>query len=99
MWNRKIGGNMDILVEILLEIYMELMLLIVPEKNLSKKHIFIAKILAVLVLVGMLALVVWGNVLILDHGNMLGVIPITVAGVISLAQIVGGILLYKRHHY
>lgn len=89
---------MDILIEILLEVYMELMLLIVPEKNLSKKHILIAKILAVLVLAGVFALVIWGVVLIADYGNMLGVIPITVAGVISLAQIIGGIILYKRNH-
>ena len=40
---------MELVIEIILEIYLELMVLIVPEKNASKKHILIAKILAVCV--------------------------------------------------
>lgn len=89
---------MDILVEAFLEIYMELMFLIVPEKNLSKKHIIIAKILAICVLAGLFALVLWGVYLIADKNNMLGILPIAVAVVISVVQIVLGILLYKKHH-
>lgn len=36
---------MDLLVEILLEVYGELMFLIVPEKNRSKKYIWLSKII------------------------------------------------------
>ena len=89
---------MNLVIEILLEIYMELMFLVIPEKNASKKHIWIAKITAVSVVVGIFALVIWGGVLIVDHNNLWGVFPIAVAVAISLAQIIAGIILYKRHH-
>lgn len=89
---------MELVIEILLEIYMELMFLVIPEKNAGKKHIWIAKITAVSVVLGIFALVIWGGVLIVDHNNLWGVFPIAVAVVISLAQIIAGIILYKKHH-
>lgn len=89
---------MDIVIEILLGIYMELMLLVIPEKNASKKHIWIAKIMAILVVLGIFALVIWGGVLIADYHNMWGVVPIAIAVVLSFAQIIAGILLFKKHH-
>lgn len=89
---------MDIIVEILLEIYMELMFLIVPEKNASKKYIWIAKITAVFVVLGILALVIWGGVLIADYNDLWGVVPIVIAVILSLIQIVAGIILYKKRH-
>ena len=85
-------------MEILLEIYMELMLLVIPEKNASKKHIWLAKILAILAVAGILALFVWGVVLIADHNDLRGIIPIVVAAVLSLAQMIAGVLLFKKHH-
>lgn len=89
---------MDIVVEILLEIYMELMFLVIPEKNTSKKHIWIAKIAVILVIAGIFALVIWGSVLIADHNNLWGIAPISVAVILSLAQIIAGIILFKKHH-
>jgi len=89
---------MDILVEIFLEIYMELMLLIVPEKNMSKKHIIGAKIIAVSMLLIVLALAVFGLVLWLDKGNLWGFLPLGIAVVLSVMQIVLGIVLYKKRH-
>ena len=89
---------MDIVVEILLEIYMELMLLVIPEKNVGKKHIWIAKVIAILAIVGIFALAIWGGVLIADHNNPWGVVTIAIAVVLSLIQIVAGIILFKKHH-
>lgn len=89
---------MDVVIEILLEVYMELMFLVIPEKNASKKHIWIAKIAAILVVLGIFALVIWGGVLIADYNNLWGIAPIMVALALSLAQIVAGILLFKKHH-
>ena len=89
---------MDIVVEILIEIYMELMFLIIPEKNVGPKHIRLVKILAVLVFFGLAALFVWGMVLVTDEGDPLGYIPIGIAAAVSLAQIIAGIVLYKKHH-
>ncbi len=89
---------MELVVEIFLEIYLELMVLIIPEKNASKKHILIAKILAVCVSIALVALVIWGFVLIVDYNNMWGIVPIAIAVILSLAQIVAGIVLYRKHH-
>ena len=89
---------MELLAEILLEVYCELMFLVIPEKRMSKKYIMIAKVIAILVFIGVIALALWGAILISDYNNMAGVIPISVAVVISLAQIIAGIVLFKKHH-
>ena len=89
---------MDIIVEIFLELYMELMMLVVPQENVGKKHRVIASLIAVVVTLGLLALGVWGVVLIVEQDNLLGIIPIVIAVLLSLAQIIAGILLYKKKH-
>ena len=89
---------MDIVIEVLLEIYVELMMLIVPEKNVSKKHKLIAKIIAVLVVIGIFVLVIWGASLIIDHNNLWGIAPISAGVIISLIQVIVGIILYKKNH-
>ena len=93
-----VNRNATIVTEILLEIYMELALLVVPKRNASKRHILLAKIAAIVVVIGIFALVIWGVGLIADHNNLWGVLPITIAAFISLVQIIAGIVLYKKHH-
>ena len=89
---------MDMLAEILFEVYGELMFLIIPEKRMNKKYVVLTKMIAVLVFVGVVALVLWGAILISDYQNPMGILPISVAAVISLAQIIAGIILFKKHH-
>lgn len=89
---------MDIIAEILFEVYGELMFLIIPEKRLGKTYNLIVKIIAVMVFLGVIALVIWGGVLIWERGNLLGIIPLSVGVLISLAQIIAGIILYNKHH-
>ena len=89
---------MTLLAEILLEVYGELMFLIIPEKRMNKKYIVISKTIAVLVFIGVIALVLWGTILISDYNNLIGIVPISIAVVISLAQIIFGIVLFKKHH-
>ena len=89
---------MDIVIEILLEIYMELMLLIVPEKRVTKGVKTLAKILAVLMLLVVFGLIIWGAILLFDYQTPWGWLPLIAAIAISVAQIVAGIVLYKRHH-
>ncbi len=89
---------MDFIIEFFLEIYMELMLLFVPENNLKKKHRILAKIIAIFILLLALALFLWGAVLIVDYDNLLGLIPISVAVLLSALQIIAGIIVYKKKH-
>ena len=71
---------------------------VIPEENVSRGHKLAAKMIAVTVLLGVIALALWGVYLITEVGTMLGVIPIAVAAIISIAQIVAGIVLYRKHH-
>ena len=89
---------MELLAEILFEVYGELMFLIIPGKRMGKKYVIIAKAIAVLVFIGVIALAVWGAILISDYNNMIGIVPISIAVVISLTQIIAGIVLFKKHH-
>ncbi len=88
----------EILAEILFEVYGELMFLIIPEKRLGKTYNLIVKIIAVMVFLGVIALVIWGGVLIWECKNLLGIIPLVTGVFISLAQIIAGIILYNKHH-
>ncbi len=89
---------MDIVIEILIEIYMELMFLIIPEEKRNKKALFLTKLIAVLCTLGIIALGVWGIVLLADNHNLWGIAPLTVAIVLSLVQITFGIILFVRRN-
>ncbi len=88
---------MELLLEIVFEIYAELMMYIVPEeKASSKKYRTITILVATVVLFGVLALFIWGCVLISDYNNELGIIPIVIAIAISIIQIVAGFILHDK---
>ncbi len=89
---------MDLLAEILFDVYGELMFLIIPEKRMNKKYVVITKIIAVLVFLGVTALAFWGVFLIWDHHDLIGIVPLSFAVLISTAQIIAGIVLFKKHH-
>ena len=84
-------------MEFFLELYMELMLLIIPEKTPKKRHRNIAVILATIMVLGMLALGIWGLVLLVE-GNRWGFLPLSISVGLSLVQIIAGIVLYKKNH-
>ncbi len=89
---------MELLAEILFEVYGELMFLIIPEKRMNKKYVIVAKTVAVLVFLGVIALALWGVVLISEYNDLIGIVPISIAALVSLAQITAGIVLFKKHH-
>ena len=69
---------MEIVLEILLELYLELMTWIIPDKC-DKKQKRLATAIAITVVLGVIALAIWGVVLIADGNNMLGIIPLSIA--------------------
>jgi len=88
---------MEILFEILFEVYVELMMHIVPEKKASsKKYRTIAILVAAVILLCVLVLFIWGCSLISDYNNKLGIIPIIIAIVISIVQIIAGFILHDK---
>ena len=86
----------DFFVEMFFDVYSELMFLIVPEAKGNRKCEIVVVIIAIFVFVGVIALAVWGGILISDYNNRCGIIPISAAVVISLAQIIAGILEFKN---
>ena len=84
------------LISLLFWLYIELMLLVVPKASKSKWCTFFAKLVALLVLLGVFVLLVWGATLVGDYGDPIGWIPLIAAAVLSVAQIVAGILLCRR---
>ena len=87
---------MDLLIEILLDVYGELIFLIVPEKRTNKKYVIITKIIAILIFIGVAALTLWGAFLITERDNLIGILPISIAAIIALIQIILGIIFFKK---
>jgi len=88
---------MELFFELILSVYCELMFFIVPEeKRASKKYRVIAIIIASVVLFGVIALFIWGCVLIRDYKNYWGIALIALAVIISLAQIFVGFILDEK---
>ena len=87
---------MEIFLEFFFEVYLELMMYIVPEeKATSKLYRFFAIVLATIVLLGVSALFVWGIVLLEDK-NLKGFILIGISIVLSLLQIILGFIFHKN---
>ncbi len=89
---------MEILFEILIEIYMECMFLIVPEERRGRRHYVWTKVLAIVLTLGIMALGVWGGVMIFEEKNGLGWIPFSIAALLSILQITLGIVLHIRRY-
>ncbi|MBQ7331326.1 MAG: hypothetical protein IJW94_06010 [Oscillospiraceae bacterium] len=88
---------MELIFEIIFEVYVELMMYIVPEeKASSKKYRTIVILAATVILLGVFALFIWGCVLISGYNNKLGIIPILIAIVISIIQIIAGFILRDK---
>lgn len=88
---------MDFLFELLIEIYMEMMMLIVPErKTTSRAYRTLAIVIALVGVTATMVSLIFGLTLIIDHNNMMGIIPLTIAAVLSVGQITMGIIVAIR---
>ena len=85
---------MDFLIEILFEVFLEAMFAIVPDGHRSKAVRVIAVTIALAVLIGVIALFIWGIVL-LEDGNKWGGLPITASILLSLAWFAAGLIISK----
>ena len=89
---------MEIIFEVIITLYMELMGLIVPEKNATKGMKVLAVIIAIIGALGLPILFFEGSYLWLEKNMVLGIILMIVSAVLVLAQIIAGIVLYKKNH-
>ena len=85
---------MEILVEILLELYLECATLFVPEGKLTKGKEVLLKLACILVNLVILAMIVVGIVFITDLGNSVVGVPLLCVGIaLSAIHIALGIAL------
>ncbi len=89
---------MKIVLEVIITLYLELMGLIVPEKNATKGMKVLAIMIAIVLALGLPLLFFEGSYLWLEKNMVLGIILMIVSAVLVLAQIIAGIVLYKKHH-
>ena len=89
---------MEIIFEVIIELYLELMCIIVPEKNITKRMRVLAIIIAIVLALGLPLLFFEGSYLWFEKNMVLGIILMIVSAVLVLAQIIAGIVLYKKHH-
>ena len=89
---------MEIVFEVIITLYLELMGLIVPEKNATKGMKVLAIMIAIVLALGLPLLFFEGSYLWLEKNMVLGIILMIVSAVLVLAQIIAGIVLYKKHH-
>lgn len=88
---------MEIVFEFFLEIYLELMMFVVPEeKAASRKYRCIAILVALLCMAGIFALFIWGACLFFDDHRKIGLLPMATAVLLSLAQIVAGFIVQSK---
>ena len=89
---------MDILIEVLLEVYMELMFLMIPENKRRKKHYVMTVIIAIVFTFGIMALAFFGIYLVAECEKSIGFFPISIAVILSAIQIGVGIRLYNQRN-
>lgn len=88
---------MDILFEFLFELYAELIMMFVPEKNTTKKSFrIIVKIVAAITVIINLFLFLWGIYLITDYSDYRGFILISLTIILFIAQIAIGIRINAK---
>lgn len=88
---------MEIILDVFLEIYTELMMFIIPEKKTSSKWFrALVIVVAALAIFGIILLFAWGLSLIQEKNDMRGIIPIVAAVILSIAQIVAGFIIQKK---
>lgn len=87
---------MEIVMEILLELYCELMLMAIPTKGKSKGMLVFAGILSGVMLCGCMVLFLAGTELAATGSIGWGVLCILASVAISLAHMIAGILLQKK---
>ncbi len=87
---------MEVIFEFLFEIYLEMMMFIVPEDK-ANKYRWVAKLVGVIMIFVVIVLFVLGGCLVFDHGKMIGWLPMSLAALLSLAQIIAGFIVQSKN--
>ena len=86
---------MEILVELIIELYGELVFGMIPEEGISRRARTVIKVVAALIFVTTFILAMLG-VYYLNDGRMIGLLPIGIAAASLVAHIVFFVVARKR---
>lgn len=89
---------MDIVFELILDLYLELALIFIPEEKLKKWQVITLKCLCLLIYFAVVALFALGIWLVNEENKTAGIALIVISSVIVLAQIVifSCVLIHKH---
>lgn len=89
---------LEFLFEFVVEFYLELMFLVVPTENVTKRRKVIASIIAIVLAIGLPILFFVGFNLSLDADKPWGTLLMIFSGTLIVAQIIAGFVLHELHH-
>lgn len=89
---------LEFLFEFVVEFYLELMFLVVPTENVTKRRKVIASIIAIVLAIGLPILFFVGFNLSLDADKRWGTLLMIFSGTLIVAQIIAGFVLHELHH-
>ncbi len=89
---------LEFLFEFVVEFYLELMFLVVPTENVTKRRKAVAIIIAIVLAIGLPVLFFVGFNLSLDTDKPWGTLLMILSGTLIVAQIIAGIVLHEIHH-
>ena len=89
---------LEFLFEFVVEFYLELMFLVVPTENVTKRRKVLASIIAIVLAIGLPILFFVGFILSLDADKPWGTLLMILSGTLIVAQIVAGVVLHEIHH-
>lgn len=89
---------LDVLIELVLEFYLELMFMIVPTEKVTKKRKILASVIAIVMAIGLPILFFVGFNLSLDADKPWGTLLMIFSGTLIVAQIIAGFVLHEIHH-
>lgn len=79
---------MDILIEVIIDIYGEIVFGMIPEKGLTERARRLLKLLAAVVFLGMVALTAVGTYYLFEEGRLIGLLPLGIALALLIAHVV-----------
>lgn len=87
---------MDILIEIIVDIYGEIIFGMIPKEGLSRRARNLIKLVAAVIFLGVVALTAVGTYYLIEEDRMIGLLLIGIAAVILVAHIVLFCIFRKR---
>ncbi len=79
---------MDLLIEIIVDIYGEIVFGMIPEEGISKRARRLMTLLGTVVLLGMVALTAVGTYYLIEEGRLIGLLPLGIALALLAAHVV-----------